>query len=141
MVLHRPFEFARRIRQVELLSNGRDSVMSPKSTSDTLAQAGNWGFCKHSRSGIVTASISNLRPSTWSGAGCLGWSQSNCSDKRFRRGQGNQRDTYDYQGRNIAEQMSMLIGARQRLHSHDAGVDKARPSSKGDEAAMLRGAM
>ena len=60
--------------------------------------------------------------------------------QRFRRRQRDQRDAYDDQGRNIAEQMRVLGGVRQCLHRHDARVNQARPGSKGDQAAILRGA-
>jgi len=45
-----------------------------------------------------------------SGPARLCRSQGSWPCKSFRRGQDNQRDAYDYQGRNITEQMGMLVG-------------------------------
>jgi hypothetical protein len=45
--------------------------------------------------------------------------------RRFRRRQRDQSDAYDYQGRNISQQMPVLGGVLQCLHRHDAGVNQA----------------
>ena len=50
-----------------------------------------------------------------------------------------QRDPYDDQRRNVAQQIPVLGSVRHRLHRHYRCVNQARPCRKQNEAAVLRG--